>query len=102
MDIYAPRLMSAGVKAMIGKGARDYEVREAMQKCRAVYLIATGGAGALLAKSIKKASVVAYEDLGAEAVRMLTVENFPAIVANDIYGNDLFEQNRTKYRKERA
>jgi fumarate hydratase subunit beta len=102
MDIYAPRLMSAGVKTMIGKGARSAEVREAMQKYRAVYLIATGGAGALLAQSIKKASVVTYEDLGAEAVRMLTVDNFPAIVANDIYGNDLFEQGRAKYRRKRA
>ncbi len=102
MDIYAPRLLSSGVKAMIGKGGRSTEVREAMQKYKAVYLIATGGAGALLAQSIKKASVVAYEDLGPEAVRMLTVDNFPAIVANDIYGNDLFEQGRAKYRKERG
>ncbi len=102
MDIYAPRLMSAGVRAMIGKGARSQEVRETMQKYKAVYLIATGGAGALLAQSIKKASVVAYEDLDTEAVRMLTVDNFPAIVANDIYGNDIFEQGRAKYRKERG
>ncbi len=102
MDIYAPRLMSAGVKAMIGKGNRSSEVREAMQKHKAVYFIATGGAGALLAQSIKKATVIAYEDLGPEAVRMLTVDNFPAIVANDIYGNDLFEQGKAKYRKEKS
>jgi len=102
MDIYAPRLMSAGVKAMIGKGNRSSEVREAMQKHKAVYFIATGGAGALLAQSIKKATVIAYEDLGPEAVRMLTVDNFPAIVANDIYGNDLFEQGRAQYRKEKG
>ncbi|TES89094.1 MAG: Fe-S-containing hydro-lyase [Dehalococcoidia bacterium] len=102
MDIYAPRLMSAGVKAMIGKGNRSSEVREAMQKHKAVYFIATGGAGALLAQSIKKAAVIAYEDLGPEAVRMLTVDNFPAIVANDIYGNDLFEQGKAKYRKEKS
>jgi fumarate hydratase subunit beta len=102
MDIYAPRLLSSGVKAMIGKGGRSTEVREAMQKYKAIYLIATGGAGALLAQSIKKVTVVAYEDLGPEAVRMLTVDNFPAIVANDIYGNDLFEQGRAKYRKERG
>ena len=101
MDIYAPRLMSAGVKAMIGKGNRSSEVREAMQKHKAVYFIATGGAGALLAQSIRKATVIAYEDLGPEAVRMLTVDNFPAIVANDIYGNDLFEQGKAKYRKEK-
>jgi len=102
MDIYAPRLMSAGVKAMIGKGNRSSEVREAMQKHKAVYFIATGGAGALLAQSIKKATVIAYEDLGPEAVRMLTVDNLPAIVANDIYGNDLFEQGKAKYRKEKS
>jgi len=102
MDIYTPRLLSAGVKAMIGKGSRSMEVREAMQKYKAVYFIATGGAGALLARSIKKATIVAYEDLGPEAIRMLTVDNFPAIVANDIYGNDLFEQGKAKYRKERS
>jgi fumarate hydratase subunit beta len=73
-----------------------------MQKHKAVYFIATGGAGALLAQSIKKATVIAYEDLGPEAVRMLTVDNFPAIVANDIYGNDLFEQGKAKYRKEKS
>lgn len=102
MDIYAPRLMSAGVKAMIGKGNRSSVVREAMQKYKAVYFIATGGAGALLAQSIKKATVIAYEDLGPEAIRMLTVNNLPAIVANDIYGNDLFEQGKAKYRKEKS
>ncbi len=102
MDIYAPRLMSAGVRAMIGKGNRSSEVREAMQRYKAVYFIATGGAGALLAQSIKKATVIAYEDLGPEAVRMLTVDNLPAIVANDIYGNDLFEQGKAKYRKEKS
>lgn len=102
MDMYTPRLLSAGVKAMIGKGGRSTEVREALQKYRAVYFIATGGAGALLAQSIKKATVVAYDDLGPEAIRMLTVDNLPAIVANDIYGNDLFEQGRAKYRKEKG
>jgi fumarate hydratase subunit beta len=102
MDIYTPRLLAAGVKAMIGKGNRSAEVRQAVQKYKAVYLIATGGAGALLAQSVKKAAVVAYEDLGPEAVRMLTVDNFPAIVANDIYGNDLFEQGKAKYRKEKS
>jgi fumarate hydratase subunit beta len=102
MDIYTPRLLSAGVRTMIGKGSRSAEVREAMQKYKAVYLIATGGAGALLARSIKKVAVVAYEDLGPEAIRMLTVDKFPAIVANDIYGNDLFEQGKAQYRKERS
>lgn len=102
MDVYTPRMLSAGVKAMIGKGSRSMEAREAMQKHKAVYFVATGGAGALLAQSIKKATVVAYEDLGPEAIRMLTVNNFPAIVANDIYGNDLFEQGRAQYRKEKS
>jgi len=102
MDVYTPRMLSAGVKAMIGKGSRSMEAKEAMQKHKAVYFVATGGAGALLAQSIKKATVVAYEDLGPEAIRMLTVNNFPAIVANDIYGNDLFEQGRAQYRKEKG
>jgi fumarate hydratase subunit beta len=99
MDIYTPRLLAAGIRAMIGKGSRSPEIREAIKKYKAVYLVATGGAGALLAKTIKKAEVIAYENLGAEAVMRLTVENFPAIVANDIYGADLFEQGKTKYQK---
>ena len=86
---------------MIGKGSRSIAVREAMQKYRAVYLVATGGAGALLAQCIKKVEIIAYEDLGPEAIRLLTVENFPAIVANDIYGGDLFEQGKAEYRRER-
>lgn len=86
---------------MIGKGSRSAEVREALQKYKAVYFVTVGGAGALLSRSIKKVEVIAYEDLGTEAIRQLTVENFPAIVANDIYGNDIFEQNRAKYRRER-
>ena len=101
MDIYTPRLLAAGVRAMIGKGNRSPAVREAIQKYRAVYFVATGGAGALLAQSIKKVEVIAYDDLGPEAIRLLTVENFPAIVANDIYGADLFEQGKAKYRRER-
>lgn len=100
MDGYTPRLLAAGIKAMIGKGSRSPEVREAMQKYKAVYFVATGGAGALLAQSIKKVEIIAYEDLGTEAVRLLTVENFPAIVANDIYGEDLFEQGKAQYRRE--
>ncbi len=87
---------------MIGKGNRAAAVREALRKYRAVYLVATGGAAALLAGCVRKAEVVAYEDLGTEAVRKLTVENFPAIVADDIYGNGLFEQERAKYRREVA
>ncbi len=99
MDKYTPRLIAAGIRAMIGKGSRSAEVREAITRYKAVYLVATGGAGALLAKSIKQAEVIAYEDLGAEAVMRLKVENFPAIVANDSYGGDIFEQGKTEYQK---
>lgn len=84
---------------MIGKGSRSPEVRKAIKKYKAVYFATTGGAGALLAKAIKKAEVIAYEDLGAEAILRLEVENFPAIVANDIYGGDLFEQEKAKYQR---
>ena len=101
MDRYTPRLIAAGIKAMIGKGSRSPEVREAIRKHKAVYLVTTGGAGALLAKTIRQAEVIAYEDLGAEAILRLTVENFPAIVANDIYGEDLFEQGKAEYQRGR-
>lgn len=97
MDSYAPRLMAAGLKGMIGKGNRTQAVKDAMKKYKAVYFAAIGGAGALISKSIKKAEVIAYEDLGAEAIRRLEVENFPATVINDIYGDDLYEQGKTKY-----
>ncbi len=98
MDAYTPRLIATGIRAMIGKGGRSPEVREAIRKYKAVYFTAVGGTGALLAKTIKQVEVVAYEDLGAEAILRLIVENFPAIVANDIYGEDLFEQGKIKYR----
>jgi len=99
MDGYTPRLIAAGLRAMIGKGNRSAAVKEAMKKHKAVYFVATGGAGALLSKSIKQAEVIAYEDLGAEAILRLNVENFPAIVANDIYGADLFQQGKSRYRR---
>ncbi|MDD5312857.1 MAG: Fe-S-containing hydro-lyase [Dehalococcoidia bacterium] len=99
MDAYAPRLMAEGLKGMIGKGDRTQAVKDAMKKYRAVYFAAIGGAGALISKSIKKADVIAYDELGAEAIRRLEVENFPATVINDIYGNDLYETGRAKYRK---
>jgi len=99
MDALAPRLLAAGVKAMIGKGNRSLAVREAIQKYKAVYFVAIGGAGALLSKCIRQAEIVAYEDLGPEAMRRLVVEDFPAIVADDIYGIDLFEVNKAKYRR---
>jgi fumarate hydratase subunit beta len=98
MDSYAPRLMAAGLKGMIGKGNRSQAVRDAIKKYKAIYFAAIGGAGALISKSIKKAEVIAYEDLGAEAIRRLEVENFPATVIDDIYGGDLYEQGKAKYR----
>lgn len=100
MDPYAPRLMEVGLKGMIGKGNRSMAVREAMQKHKAVYFGAIGGAGALIAKSIKKAEVIAYGDLGAEALRRLEVEDFPAIVVNDIYGGDAYEDGLKQYNRE--
>ena len=99
MDVYTPRLLGAGLRAMIGKGGRSLAVKEAMKKYKAVYLAAIGGAGALITKSIKKAEVVAYEDLGAEAIRRLEVKDFPAIVVNDIHGGDLYEEGKAKYQK---
>jgi len=98
MDAYAPRLLQAGLKGMIGKGNRSKAVREAMQKYRGVYLTMTGGAAALTARCILKAQVIAYEDLGAEALRRLEVEHMPAIVVNDIYGGDAYEQGQAQYR----
>jgi fumarate hydratase subunit beta len=98
MDSYAPRLMAAGLKGMIGKGNRSGGVKEAMIRYKAVYFAAIGGAGALIAKSIKKVELIAYKDLGAEAIHLLHVEKFPAIVVNDIYGGDLYEQGKAEYR----
>ena len=97
MDAYSPKLMEIGLKGMIGKGMRKKEVIEAMMKYKAVYLAATGGAGALLAKSVKKAQIVAYEDLGPEAINRLEVVDFPAIVVNDTKGNDLYQQGMAQY-----
>jgi len=97
MDSYAPRLMAAGLKGMVGKGNRSQAVKDAMKTYKAVYFAAIGGAGALISRSIKKAEVIAYEDLGAEAIRRLEVENFPATVINDIYGGDLYEEGKAKY-----
>lgn len=99
MDPYAPTLIALGLKGMIGKGSRGREVVDAIKKHKAVYFASTGGAGALISKRIKKAEVVAYEDLGAEAIRKLEVEDFPAIVVNDVHGNDLYEQGKARYRR---
>ena len=98
MDTYTPRLISAGLRAMIGKGSRSPEVKAAMIKHKAIYLAAVGGAGALIARSIMKAEIVAYDDLGAEAMLRIEVNDFPAIVINDIYGADLYEEGKAKYR----
>ena len=97
MDAYAPTLLAYGLKGMMGKGMRSAEVKEAIKQYKGVYFAATGGAGALLAKTIKKAAVVAYPELGPEAIYRLEVEEFPAIVINDCYGNDLYQDGVKQY-----
>ena len=99
MDPYTPLLLEHGLKGMIGKGKRSREVVEAMKKYRAVYFAAVGGAAALLARSIRGAEVVAYPELGAEAINRLAVEDFPAIVVNDVSGRDLYEEGQRVYQK---
>ena len=101
MDAYAPTMMSVGARGMIGKGARLPEVIDAMKKYSGIYFGAIGGAGALLAKCIKKADLIAYEDLGAEALRELYVEDMPLVVIIDSEGNNLYEQGREAYLKNR-
>ena len=91
MDRYTPRLLELGMKGMIGKGRRSNEVIQSMKEQHAVYFAAVGGAGALLSKCIQKSEVIAYEDLGTEAIRKLYVEDFPVIVAIDANGTDLYE-----------
>lgn len=98
MDAYSPRLIAEGLKGMIGKGMRSQAVKDAMKKYKAVYLAAIGGAGALISKSIKKSEVIAYEELGPEAIRRLEVEDFPATVINDIYGGDLYLEGKARFR----
>ncbi|MBA7481563.1 Fumarate hydratase class I, anaerobic [subsurface metagenome] len=98
MDAYSPRVIAEGLKGMIGKGMRSPAVKDAMKEYKAVYLTAIGGAGALIAKSIKKSEVVAYEELGAEAIRRLEVADFPVTVVNDIYGGDLYQEGKARYR----
>ncbi len=99
MDGFTPAMLDAGLKGCIGKGGRSPAVREALKKNRAVYFLAVGGAGALLSKQIKSVQVVAYEELGTEAIRLMEVEDFPVVVCNDIYGGDLPEQGKAQYRK---
>lgn len=100
MDKYAPALLDRGLKGMIGKGARNQEVIDAIVRNRAVYFACVGGAAALIAKSIKAEEVLCYEDLGTEAVRRYAVEDFPCIVAVDSYGNNAYEEGQKKYSKE--
>lgn len=99
MDKYAPVLLDLGLKGMIGKGKRSQAVKDAIIRNGAVYFAAVGGAGALLSKRIVKSKVIAYDDLGTEAIRELEVENFPVIVVIDSKGNDLYETATRQYRK---
>lgn len=99
MDIYAPTLLALGLKGMIGKGKRSKAVKDAIVKHKAVYFGATGGAGALLSKAVFSYEIVAYEELGPEAVARLVVKDLPLFVINDIAGNDLYEMGTTRYRK---
>ncbi|QQK80342.1 Fe-S-containing hydro-lyase [Salicibibacter cibi] len=97
MDKYTPKMLSMGLKGMIGKGYRNEAVKEAIQNYQAVYFAAIGGSGALLSKKIQFETVVAYEDLGPEAIRRLTIKDFPVTVINDCYGNDLYQQGAEAY-----
>jgi len=99
MDRYTSPLLEVGLKAMLGKGGRSPEVIESIKEHSAVYFATIGGAGALLAEHIKKAEVVAYDDLGAEAVLRLEVKDFPAVVAVDSRGGDLFKEGPARFRK---
>ncbi len=99
MDAFAPKLHELGLKASVGKGSRSAEVKESLKRFKAVYLAVTGGAAALVSKSIKKAEVVAYPELGPEAIQKLEVENFPAQVINDMYGGDIYEEGRRQYER---
>jgi len=98
MDPYSPLLIERGLRGMIGKGSRSEAVREAMREHGCVYFGAIEGTAALLARCVKEAEIVAYEDLGAEAIRRLVVEDFPVVVVNDLYGGDLYEEGRKRWR----
>ena len=100
MDSYTFSLLDIGLKCMIGKGKRSEELKKKMLEKKAIYLAAIGGAGALLSKTIKSAKPVAYADLGPESVFEIVVEDFPAVVINDIYGGDLYIEGRAKYQIE--
>ncbi len=98
MDPYVPVLLEAGLKGMIGKGRRSPLVRKALCQYRAVYFAVPGGVAALLASRVRKAELIAYEDLGPEAILCLELERLPAIVANDVYGGDAYEEGQARYR----
>jgi fumarate hydratase subunit beta len=100
MDPYSPLLIERGLRGMIGKGMRSEEVREAMREHGCAYFGAVEGTAALLARRVKEAEVVAYEDLDAEAVRRLVVEDFPVVVINDLYGGDLYLEGRERWRRQ--
>ena len=99
MDAYSPKLIAKGLKGMIGKGARSREVIEAIKKYKCLYMAAVGGAGALISQSIRSSEVIAYEDLGPEAIRKMEVEDFPAVVVNDVFGNDLYQEGVKQYQR---
>jgi fumarate hydratase subunit beta len=99
MDAYAPTLISMGLKGMIGKGKRMQSVKDALKQYKSVYFGATGGAGALLSKCVLSSEIIAYDELGPEAVRKLEVKDLPLFVINDIYGNDLYDAGMQKYKR---
>ena len=99
MDSYSPRLLDLGLKGMIGKGARNQEVIDSIIKNKAIYLGAIGGAAALISKSITKSEIIAYEDLGAEAIRKMEIKDMPLIVIIDTEGNNLYKQGQDQYLK---
>ncbi|MBP1748729.1 MAG: hydro-lyase, Fe-S type, tartrate/fumarate subfamily, beta subunit [Deltaproteobacteria bacterium] len=99
MDFYAPGLISLGLKGMIGKGKRSEAVKKALKEHKALYFGATGGAGALIARTVVAADVIAYEDLGPEAVVRLEVKDMPLFVINDVFGNDLYEAGIERYKR---
>ena len=98
MDVYSPRLIAEGLKGMIGKGMRSPVVKDAMKEHKAIYMATIGGTGALISKTIRKSVVVAYEELGTEAILRLEVVEFPVTVINDIYGGDLYQEGKSRYR----
>lgn len=99
MDKYTPTLLARGLRGVIGKGYRGPEVKQALIDHPGVYMVSTGGAGALLAKTIREAEVIAYEDLGTEAIRRLVVEDFPAVVIHDMYGGDQYAEGQKAWRR---